>query len=118
MNVLPTSPDGAASSEQIEQYFTDMKRWNFDVAYTAFYAFPLKEVNGPFKKPYQDFAKYAHDKGYPACVQIQSTVGFLDDVDIENAQYYSDNTTNNTDCRCFEEELKQDVAPFGTNGFA
>jgi len=93
MNVLPTSPDGTTSTQQIQQYFTDMKRWNFDVPYTAFYAFPLDQVKGKFKKPYIDFAKYAHDKGYPACVQIQSTVGFLDDVDIENAQYYSDNTT-------------------------
>lgn len=93
MNVLPTSPDGTATPEQLERYFRDMKRWNFDVPYSAFYAFPLEEVKKRFEKPYRDFALMAHDNGYPACVQIQSTVGFLDDVSLENAQYYSDNTT-------------------------
>jgi hypothetical protein len=93
MNVLPTSPDGTGTPELLEQYFRDMKRWNFDVPYSAFYAFPLEEVRGRFKKPYRDFVLMAHDRGYPACVQIQSTVGFLDDVGLENAQYYSDNST-------------------------
>ncbi|MBN1903211.1 hypothetical protein JW926_17965 [Candidatus Sumerlaeota bacterium] len=93
MNVLPTAPDGTGSIELLDQYFKDMKRWNFDVPYSAFYAFPLKEVKGRFKKPYMDFVRMAHDGGYPACVQIQSTVGFLDDVSLDNAQYYSDNST-------------------------
>jgi len=93
MNILPTSPDVTATPDQIEQYFRDMERWNFDVAYSAFYAFPLAELKGPYKEPYTRFVKTAHDKGYPACIQIQSTVGFLDDVGIENAQYYTDNTT-------------------------
>ena len=92
MNVLPTSPDRTATKEEITRHFEDMKRWNFDVAYTAFYAFPMAELKGPFQKPYQDFARTAHENGCPACVQIQSTVGFLDDVGIENSQYYTDNT--------------------------
>jgi hypothetical protein len=93
MNILPTSPDGTTTPEQMDSYFNDMRRWNFDVAYSAFYAFPLEEVKTRFKKPYEDFVSLAHDRGFPACVQIQSTVGFLDDVALENAQYYADNTT-------------------------
>ncbi len=93
MNVLPTSPETADTPEHITQYFEDMRRWNFDVAYNAFYAFPLAEVRGRFKEPYRDFVRIAHEHGLRACVQIQSTVGFLDDVGIENAQYYADNTT-------------------------
>ena len=93
MNVLPTSPDRTATPEQLTRYFNDMRRWNFDVAYSAFYALPLAELNGRFREPYEDFVRVAHRHGYPACVQIQSTVGYLDDVGIENAQYYTDNTT-------------------------
>lgn len=93
MNILPTSPDRTASEEELNVYFQDVKRWNFDVPYNAFYAFPLQELKGPYRKPYEDFARMAHERGMPACVQIQSTVGFLDDVDIENAQFNTDNTT-------------------------
>ena len=44
MNVLPTSPDTANSAQAIDRYFRDMQRWNYDVAYSAFYAFSMKKV--------------------------------------------------------------------------
>jgi len=92
MNILPTSPERMATPEQLERYFDDMRRWNYDVAYSAFYAFPLAELRGVFRKPYEDFVRMAHDRGCPACIQIQSTVGFLDDTALECAQYNTDNT--------------------------
>jgi len=92
MNILPTSPDTTSTPAQLEQYFRDMERWNFTIPYNAFYAFPLADTRALFRRPYEDFVRMAHDRGYPACVQVQSTVGFLDDVGIENAQYNTDNS--------------------------
>ena len=50
MNILPTSPERMATPEQLERYFDDMRRWNYDVAYSAFYAFPLAELRSVFRK--------------------------------------------------------------------
>lgn len=94
MNILPTSPHQTLTDKDIEQYFNDMKRWNYDVSYNAFYAFPLKDVLGKYKKSYENFAKKSASEGFRSCVQIQSTVGNLQDVSIENAQHFLDNTTH------------------------
>jgi hypothetical protein len=93
MNVLPTSPDTANSPQAIDRYFRDMHRWNYDVAYSAFYAFPLKKVEQEYAPLYRAFTARAHELGMKACVQIQSTVAFSDDVALEEGQYYADNTT-------------------------
>jgi len=92
MNVLPTSPENVKTSEDLDQYFRDLKRWNFEVAYNAFYAFPMKTTRKVYAPRYREFVRRAHDLGIPACVQIQSTIAHLDDVPISEAQYYADNT--------------------------
>ena len=92
MNVLPTGPDSLSNETLLKRYFEDMRQWNFDIAYSAFYAFPFKELKGSYKRLYIDFTEMAHKLGYKACVQIQSTVGYLDDVSMESAQYYLDNS--------------------------
>ncbi len=94
MNILPTSPHQTFTTEDIAQYFNDMKRWNYDVSYNAFYAFPLKDVLGKYKSSYEEFVKQSAKNGFKSCVQIQSTVGNLDDVSIEHAQHYLDNSTH------------------------
>ena len=90
MNPLPTGP--LLTQKDIQQYFRDMKRWNFDIAYNAFYAYPYSEVIGKFRKPYIDFAKKAHKRGLIACLQIQSTVAYLEDIPLTEAQLYLDNS--------------------------
>ena len=92
MNILPTSPDQTRTEADILQYFHDMNEWNFDVAYSAFYAFPNEKLVGEYKESYINFAKIAKEKNIPSCVQIQSTVGFLDSPDLlEAAQCFADN---------------------------
>lgn len=93
MNILPTDAYRCKTIEDIEQYFDDLQRWNFDVAYSAFYAFPHEKFVGELGDSYKMFAAKARELGIPSCVQIQSTVGFLDTPDLlEGAQYHLDNT--------------------------
>lgn len=91
MNPLPTGPHQVRTAEQRRQYFRDMKRWGFNVAYNAFYAFPMREVRGALRKPYEEFARMARAEGFPACVQIQSTVAEAEDVPLSESQYYLTN---------------------------
>ncbi|GAB4325886.1 MAG: hypothetical protein Kow0059_22140 [Candidatus Sumerlaeia bacterium] len=95
MNCLPVMPDALDSPAKMDRYFSDLKRWNFDVPYNAFYAFPMERVTGEWKPIYIEFARRARQMGLPACVQIQSTVAWAPDVGWEqNAQFYADNTTD------------------------
>lgn len=88
MNILPTHPKYAS-----ERYFADMARLNCDVAYTAYYAQTRESViGGPTGERYKKFVKMAHERGMPACIQIQSTLANLDDLDIAEAQYTVENT--------------------------
>lgn len=87
MNALPTGPQQVIDSDSRMRYFDDMERWGFDIAYNAFYAFSYEDVVGKFKEVYTEFVNEAHRRGYPACIQIQSTVCAGDKVGIEEAQY-------------------------------
>ncbi|MBX7245121.1 MAG: hypothetical protein K1X53_06460 [Candidatus Sumerlaeaceae bacterium] len=91
MNILPTGPqiDG---DPNFEQYFADLERWNFDIAYNAFYAFPMGDVLGTYQAQYRKFTRMARERGIPSCVQIQSVVAHLDDIPLSESQYYADNT--------------------------
>ncbi|MCX7919136.1 MAG: hypothetical protein N3A72_05915 [bacterium] len=90
MNVLPTGP--LPNKRSIKTYYKDMARWNFDIAYAGYYAFPWKETVGKLKSFYLEFTKEAHHRNMPAIIQIQSTVAFLDDIPLTEAQFYLDNT--------------------------
>ncbi len=91
MNALPVGPEQVAEADARTKYFDDLQRWGFDIAYNAFYAHAYDDVVGKFKEPYTAFAKEARRRGYPACIQIQSTVCAGDRVGIEEAQYNLDN---------------------------
>ncbi|MDO8684536.1 MAG: hypothetical protein Q7N50_13790 [Armatimonadota bacterium] len=91
MNALPVGAKQLNDSKFRAKYFEDLQRWNFDVAYTAYYAQPLEDVVETFKSGYAAFAKDAHSRGVPACVQIQTTVCHPSVLDIEEAQYDIDN---------------------------
>jgi hypothetical protein len=90
MNVLPTGP--LKNKRDIRTYFKDMQRWKFDIAYAGYYAFPWKDTVGKMKPFYLDFAKNAHKLKMDSVMQIQSTVAFLDDIPLTEAQLYLDNT--------------------------
>lgn len=92
MNPLPTSPDLMEKPELLQRYFKDMKRWGFNVAYNAFYAFPLSLLRSRYRPIYQNFARQAQQEGYPVCVQIQSTVADEEDLSLSESQYYITNT--------------------------
>ncbi|MCX8053360.1 MAG: hypothetical protein N3B12_06095, partial [Armatimonadetes bacterium] len=87
MNALPVGPEQVATSDQRARYFEDLERWGFDVPYNAFYAHLFDDVVGRLREAYAEFASEAHRRGYPAFVQIQSTVCAGDRVGIEEAQY-------------------------------
>jgi len=91
MNPLPTAPEAVATPELRRRYFRDMKRWGFNVAYNAYYAFPLRAVRGKYRPIYRAFAGTARREGYPACIQIQATVADLADVPLSESQYYLTN---------------------------
>ena len=94
MNILPTSPENSPGKDDIERYFLDLREWNFDIAYNAFYAFPRAKMNNEYGESFKEFVKQAKKNHVPPCVQIQSTVGYLDTPElIEAAQYYQDNST-------------------------
>lgn len=89
MNVLPF--EHILEPETLKRYFDDMKRWNFDVAYCAFYAKPWDMIVNEQKDAYKNFADEAHKRGYYACCQIQSTIAWADDVPLTEAQMNHDN---------------------------
>lgn len=90
MNILPTGPDNSHDPNW-DRYFADLRRWNFDVAYNAFYAFPMRDVMGRFADGYRSFAARAKQEGLPCCVQIQSVVANLEDIPLTETQRYADN---------------------------
>ena len=91
MNALPVSPEAVAQTEARDRYFDDLERWGFDIAYNAFHAHAYGDVVGKFKDSYTAFAKEARRRGYPACIQIQSSMCAGDRVGIEEAQYNLNN---------------------------
>lgn len=92
MNILPTGPAAEGDSTWNERYFSDLRRWNFDIAYNSFYAMPMRLVVGEYAGSYRSFAERAAKEGVPACVQIQSVVANSEDVPLTETQRYSDNT--------------------------
>lgn len=97
MNALPVGAQRLTDKKSRAGYFDDLVRWNFDVAYTAYYAQPLDQVVGELRSAYTEFVKDAHERGLPACVQIQSTLCHPSAVSIEEAQYHLDNTPDTLD---------------------
>jgi hypothetical protein len=92
MNALPVGAERLKDEKSRARYFDDLVRWNFDVAYTAYYAQPLDQVIGDHKSAYIGFAEDAHKRGLPACVQIQSTLCHPSVLSLEEAQYHLDNS--------------------------
>ena len=91
MNALPVGPGGVADAQSRAKYFADLERWGFDIPYIAYYAGLFDHVVGELKPAYVEFAAEAHRRGYPACIQIQTTVCAGDRVGISEAQYDVDN---------------------------
>jgi hypothetical protein len=91
MNALPVGPSGVMDAESRTRYFADLERWGFDIPYNAYYAGLFDQVVGEQKLAYVEFAAEAHKRGYPACIQIQTTVCAGDRVGIDQAQYDVEN---------------------------
>lgn len=91
MNALPVGPQAVSDAESRTRYFEDLEKWGFDVPYCAYYAGLFEDVIGRFKTAYVEFAAEARRRGYPAAIQIQSTVCAGDRVGIDQAQYNIDN---------------------------
>ncbi len=92
MNPLPTAPEAVANSALRDRYFRDLKRWGFNVAYNAHYAYPLSAVQGQYRTIHEPFTRQAEQEGVPACVQIQSTVADTEDIPLRESQFYFNNT--------------------------
>src|SRR5688500_894061 len=91
MNILPTGPH-TEDDPEYSRYFADLKRWNFDIAYNAHYAFTLEQTLGEYREPYRKFVAGAKEAGVPCCIQIQSTVAHRADIPFSETQRYHDNT--------------------------
>ncbi|MCE5321830.1 hypothetical protein LLG46_00785 [bacterium] len=91
MNALPVRPQQVADADQKLKYFDDLDRWGFEIAYSIFDAYPYDDVVDILKDSYSGFVTEAHKRGYPACVQIQSTICAGDRVGIDEAQYDIEN---------------------------
>ena len=91
MNALPVGPQAVSDAESRSRYFDDLERWGFDIPYNAYYAGLFEDVVGRHKPAYVEFAAEAHRRGYPAAIQIQTTVCAGDRVGIDQAQYDVDN---------------------------
>ena len=87
MNALPVGPQQVADSDSLACYFDDLERWGFDIAYSAYRAFDYADVIGEFRDAYTAFTREARRRGFPSCIQIQSTVCAGDKIGIEEAQY-------------------------------
>lgn len=88
MNILPTHPKYCG-----ERYFADMERLRCDVAYTAYYAQTKRDVfEGKTGARYREFVARSHERGLPACIQVQSTLANLVDLDLAEAQRAVENT--------------------------
>lgn len=101
MNALPVGPEQVENAGSREHYFTDLERWGFDVAYNAFYAHSYADVTDRLQDAYSGLAAEAKRRGYPSCIQMQSTVCAGDTIGIEEAQY----------------DLQNNPVRFGENGF-
>jgi len=109
MNALPVAPETVISAESRARYFDDMERWGFDIAYNAFYAHSREDLTGRLQEAYQEFASEAHRRGYPACIQIQSTVCAGDTFGIEEAQYDLSNNPERFGDRGFFASFSSDI---------
>ena len=109
MNALPVGPEQVATAELRARYFEDLERWGFDIPYNAFYAHPYDDVVGKLREAYVEFASEAHRRGYPACVQIQSTLCAGDRVGIEEAQYNVKNEPDRWDEKGFFASFASDA---------
>ncbi|MCX7019114.1 MAG: hypothetical protein NTY46_09035 [Candidatus Sumerlaeota bacterium] len=90
MNILPVGPE-IDDDPDFDRYFADLRLWNFDIAYNAYYAFTMNDVTGRYADAYRRFTARAGAEGVPSCVQIQSTVAHLDDIPLTETQRYADN---------------------------
>ena len=91
MNILPTGPHVDGFDPDYSQYFRDLKRWNFDIAYNAHYAFSLRDTRETYAESYRKFVRGAREAQVPCCIQIQSTVAHAQDVPFTETQRYADN---------------------------
>lgn len=101
MNALPVGGERLKDAEFRKRYFEDLERQGFDVAYTAYYAYTHEQVTKDYRDGYIALARDAHERGYPACVQIQSTLCNPKVLDLAEAQYHIDNTPDAREDGCF-----------------
>jgi hypothetical protein len=87
MNVLPTGPFHLG--QDLEVYFRHLDKFNFDVAYIAYYAYGWAKTTGEYKEAYLAFAEEAHRRGLKACIQIQTVLALEEDIPLTEAQYFS-----------------------------
>ncbi|NLN74704.1 MAG: hypothetical protein GX139_00120 [Armatimonadetes bacterium] len=91
MNALPVGPGGVGDYESRTRYFNDLERLGFDIPFNAYYASLYTDVVGRLRPAYIEFAAEAHNRHYPACIQIQVSVCAGDRVGVDQAQRNVDN---------------------------
>lgn len=91
MNALPTSPRELVDAKAMEQYFNDLDRLQFDIAYNSCAAIPHEDIFGSLATAYKDFASMARSKGYAACIQIPASICYGDHIPLTEAQFDVEN---------------------------
>ncbi len=109
MNALPVGPERVGDAESRQRYFEDLERWGFDIAYNAFYAHSYEDVTEGLRDAYGGFAAEAKRRGYPSCIQIQSTVCPGDRIGVEEAQHDSQNNPITFGENCYFASFSSDA---------
>jgi hypothetical protein len=108
MNALPVQPQQVANADQRLRYFDDLDRWGFEIAYCAFNAYLCDDID-KLSDSYAGFVTEAHKRGYPACVQIQSSICAASGVGIEEAQFDAKNNPVKFKENCFFASFASDA---------
>lgn len=108
MNALPVQPQQVADGDQRLRYFDVLDRWGFEIAYCVFSASNYGNIDG-LRNSFAGFVTEAHKRGYPACVQIQSSIFPVSKIGIEEAQYDIQNNPVSVKDDCYLASFASDI---------
>lgn len=91
MNTLPVGLEEIADPKLRSDYFKDLEKRGFDVAFSTFCADVYYSAAERFRQAYTEFAAEAHRLGYPVCIRIPTSIAGTARLGLEEAQYGKDN---------------------------
>jgi hypothetical protein len=87
MNALPVGLEKIADPKLRSDYFRDLQKRGFDVAFSTFCGDVYHSATERFRQAYTDFAAQANQLGVPACLRIPTSVLTGSQLGVEEAQH-------------------------------